>query len=147
MKLDDELDAAAQRLETAPGVDAAYLHKARESARRLAPIDLARGDVRGALGLVEQQVEIDPIAPVASNQPGMTWVKRGLQRVLGWYGRWLAHQVTALARAVARFATATAERLEMVEARAVEHERVTRDELDDLAARVAALEAHRDPTA
>jgi len=112
--LEREIKAGAERL--AATSDPAYVARARAGAARLAPIDVAAGDVRGALALVSQHVEIDPVVPVRANRREVEWAKTALRRGLVWYGRWLAQQTTLLGQAVVRLGTATAERLEQIEA-------------------------------
>jgi hypothetical protein len=130
MRLDDELATRAAALEAGAPDGASSPQRARAAAARLAPVELAPGDLRGALSIVAEHAEIDANVPVAATRREVTFVKRFLRKLLGWYVRWLANQVTLLGRALVRFGTATAERFDAVE----------RD-VDDLSARVAALEA------
>jgi hypothetical protein len=145
MRLDDELRAAAADLETktsATSPDAGdYLRLARAGTARFTPVELAPGDVRGALTLLHEHIEVDALVPVASTRREVALVKRLLRKLLSWYVGWLAQQVTLLGRAVARFGQAVIERLEQHDRRLDETERTHRRDHDTLAARVAELEA------
>jgi hypothetical protein len=132
--LADEVRAEAARVEAEPGFPAAYLARVRTAAGRLAVTEGDRDDVRSAALLLEQQAVIDVEAPVASRSLPQRLVKQLVRKFIGWYVRFLGHQVGVLGQAAARLGLVVAERLDRMEAD-------QSAERAAMAARVAALEA------
>lgn len=67
-----------------------------------APVAVRGGDLRDALGMVDQAAFIDPVVPVASERPAGTAIKKGLRSLNLWYMGWVTHQVSTLGLAVSR---------------------------------------------
>jgi hypothetical protein len=132
--LADEVQAEARRLEAQPDFPATYLARVRTATGRLAVADGERDDVRCAALLLEHHAEIDVDAPVASRTLPQRLVKQLIRRLVGWYMRFVGHQVGVLGQAAARLGLAVAARLDRIEAEQGAEQAA-------LAARVAALEA------
>jgi hypothetical protein len=136
----EEVRAEAERLAAEPGFPADYLARVRTAAARLAVTEGVKDDVRSAALLLEQQAVIDVEAPVASRTLPQRLVKQVVRKLVGWYVRFLGHQVGIFGQATARFALVVAERLDRMEA-AQSAEREAMDaEIAALKARVAELE-------
>ena len=80
--------------------------------------------------MLESQATLDLEVPTASNLPGVAAVKRTVKRLMIWYLRYLAAQITSLGQATSRLGLAVAGRVDRLDADVVE-----------LRARVAALES------
>ena len=136
----DEVRAEADRLAAEPGFPSAYLARVRTAAARLAVTEGVQDDVRSAALLLEQQAVIDLEAPVASRTLPQRLVKQMVRKLVGWYVRFLGHQVGILGQATARFALVVAERLDRVEAAQTAERAAMASEIAALQARVAELE-------
>ncbi|HEV8624939.1 MAG TPA: hypothetical protein VG034_10830 [Acidimicrobiia bacterium] len=141
-----EVVAEAERLAAEPDFPAAYLARVRTAAARLAVTEGDRDDVRSAALLLEQQAVIDVEVPVASRTLPQRLVKQVVRKLVGWYVRFLGHQVGILGQATARFALVVAERLDRIEAAQAAERAAVANEIAALRARVAELEASRLPT-
>jgi cell division protein FtsB len=141
-----EVVAEAERLAAEPGFPTAYLARVRTAAARLAVTEGDRDDVRSAALLLEQQAVIDVEVPVASRTLPQRLVKQVVRKLVGWYVRFLGHQVGILGQATARFALVVAERLDRIEAAQAAERAAVANEIAALRARVAELEASRLPT-
>jgi hypothetical protein len=139
--LTDELSAEAARLAAEPGFPAAYLARVRTAAARLSVTEGGRDDVRSAALLLEQQAVIDPTVPVASRTRPQRLLKLVIRKAIGWYVRFLGHQVSLLGQAAARFGLVVADRLDQFEAEQGAERAAVTAEIDALKARVAELEA------
>jgi hypothetical protein len=139
--LADEVRAEADRLVAESGFPAAYLARVRTAAARLAVTEGVRDDVRSAALLLEQQAVIDVEAPVASRTLPQRLVKQLVRKFVGWYVRFLGHQVGILGQATARLGLVVAERLDRMEAEQSAERAVMAAEIAALSARVAELEA------
>jgi hypothetical protein len=141
--LTDEVLAEAERLAAEPGFPADYLARVRAAAGRLAVTEGDRDDLRSAALLLEQQAVIDVDVPVASRTLPQRLVKQLVRKLVGWYVRFLGHQVGILGQATARFALVAAERLDRLEAAQNAERAAMAAEIAALQARVAELEARR----
>lgn len=137
----DEVRAEAGRLASAADFPAGYVARVRTAAQRLAVTEGGRDDVRSAALLLEQQAVIDVDVPVASRTLPQRLVKQMVRKLVGWYVRFLAHQVGILGQATGRFALVVAERLDRLEAADSAERAVLQAQLSSLEARVAELEA------
>jgi hypothetical protein len=137
----EEVRAEAERLAVEPGFPAAYLARVRGAAARLGVTEGVRDDVRSAALLLEQQAVIDVEVPVASRTLPQRLVKQLVRKLVGWYVRFLGHQVGILGQATARFALVVAERLDGMEAAQSAEREAMSAEIAALKARVAELEA------
>lgn len=137
----DEVRAEAQRLAADPSFPAAYLARVRTAAARLAVTQGDRDDVRSAALLLEQQAVIEVDVPVAGRALPQRLVKQVVRKLIGWYVRFLGHQVGVLGQASARLGLTVAERLDRMEAEQQAEREVMAAEIARLQARVAELEA------
>ena len=137
----DEVRAEAERLTADPGFPATYLARVRAAAARLGVTEGVQDDVRSAALLLEQQAVIDVEAPVASRALPQRLVKQSVRKLVGWYVRFLGHQVGILGQATARFALSVAERLDRMEAAQAADREAMAAEIAALQARVVELEA------
>jgi hypothetical protein len=139
--LADEVRGEAERLAAEPGFPTAYVARARTAAARMAVTEGVRDDVRSAALLLEQQAVIDVEAPVASRTLPQRLVKQAVRKFVGWYVRFLGHQVGILGQATARLGLVVAERLDRMEAEQAAERALMAAEIAALSARVAELEA------
>jgi len=100
-------------LEPLPG--APDLADVRDALERLAPVELARGDVRAALAVVAEHATLNPYAAVTSRHPAITRLKLATRKLTFFVAHSLAVQVTELAHALLVAGAATADRLELLE--------------------------------
>ena len=119
----------------------AYLARVRAAAARLSVTEGGRDDVRSAALLLEQQAVIDLEVPVASRTLPQRLVKQMVRKLIGWYVRFLGHQVGILGQATARLGLSVAERLDRMEAEHTAERTAMAAEIARLSARVAELEA------
>jgi len=139
--LADEVSAEAARLAAEPAFPAAYLARVRTAATRLSVTEGGHGDVRSAALLLEQQAVIDAEVPVASRTRPQRLLKLVIRKLIGWYMRFLGHQVSLMGQAAARFGLVVADRLDRLEADQGAERAAMVAEIDALKARVADLEA------
>ena len=136
-----EVIGEAERLAAAPGFPAAYLAQVRTATARLGLTEGDRDDVRSAALLLEQQAVIDVEVPVSARTLPQRLVKQVVRKLIGWYVRFLGHQVGILGSATARLGLAVAERLDRIEAAQSAERAAMAAEIAALQARVAELEA------
>jgi hypothetical protein len=141
LSLAGEVRAEAERLAAEPGFPADYLARVRAAAARLAVTEGDRDDVRNAALLLEHQAVVDVDVPVASRTMPQRLLKQVVRKLVGWYIRYLGHQVGILGQATARFALVVAERLDRLEAAQSAERAAMAAEIAALQARVAELEA------
>jgi hypothetical protein len=141
VSLAEEVRAEAERLAANPDFPAAYLARVRTAAARLAVTEGGRDEVRSAALLLEQQAVIDVEVPVASRTLPQRLVKQVVRKLVGWYVRYLGHQVGVLGQVTARFGLAVADRLDRMEAEQGTERAAMAAEIAALQARVAELEA------
>ena len=141
LSLADDVRADAERIAAEPGFPAAYLARVRTAAARLSVTEGGRDDVRSAALLLEQQAVIDADVPVASRTRPQRLLKLVIRKLIGWYVRFLGHQVSLLGQAAARFGLTVADRLDQFEAERGAERAAVVAEIDALKARVAELEA------
>ncbi|MEW6471871.1 MAG: hypothetical protein AB1679_06350 [Actinomycetota bacterium] len=137
----DEVRAEAARLASGSAFPADYVARVRAAVSRLAVTEGDRDDVRSAALLLEQQAIIDVEAPVASRTLPQRIVKVVVRKLVGWYVRFLGHQVGILGQATGRFALVVAERLDRLEAAQSAERAGMEARIAALEARVAELEA------
>ena len=125
-----EIVAAATARQAAPDFPAARIARIRSVAQKLGAASVAPGDLRHAALLLERQANIDLEVPTASRVPGVHLVKQVLKKLMIWYLRFFAAQVSACGQATARFGVTVASRVDELEA-----------EVEELRARVARLES------
>jgi hypothetical protein len=135
-----DIAAAASARAATPDYPAAFVARARTEVQRLGAFEVAADDMRGALLLLEQQVAIDPVVPVASHRQPVGATKTVLRKLMLWYMRYVADQVTVVGQAVTRFGGAVAARVEELEAQTAGDRRRYDQSLAELDARLRRLE-------
>jgi hypothetical protein len=83
---------------------------------RYAPVAATGDDLDGLLEATERASFIDPDPPTGSRLPAVSILKRGERKLLGWFFRYLANQVTSFAVASHRLLEVLARRVEALEA-------------------------------
>jgi hypothetical protein len=126
-ELAGEIARAAHERAAAPDFPAARIARIRNAAAKLGATTVEPGDIRHAALLLERQANVDLQVPTASRVPGVSLVKRVLKKLMIWYLRFLAAQVSAFGQATARFGVTVASRIDELEAEVAElRDRVAR---------------------
>ncbi len=112
------------------------LARIRAATARVGARDVDPDDPRAALALLESQVEVDVDVPTGSRMLGVAFVKRAIKRLVGWYLRYVGHQVTLAGQAMVRLGTTLVDRTESLDRAVVANRRA----IEELEARVAQLE-------
>jgi hypothetical protein len=73
------------------------------------------GDFEEVVEAAERTSFVHADVPTASNQPLLSYVKRGLRMIMAWYVRFLAQQVTAFAGAITRSVRLLGQRVDTLE--------------------------------
>ncbi len=137
----DEIRAQARALESAPGFPAPLAEQARKATGWMGAGEAAFDDVRFSAELLSLQAARHLEPPAITGGGSRRLVKLAVRALVGWYGRFLCQHLGALGQAFARLGRAVADRIDRLEDDDAGDRRALRAELDDLAARVAALEA------
>ena len=114
----------------APEFPAARMARIRAAGKRLSVAEFRPDNLRHAAVLLERQAAIDLDVPLPSRIPGVALVKLVLKRLMVWYLRFIANQISAFGQATARFGVVVATRVDRLDA-----------DVADLQERVARLEA------
>ena len=125
-----EIEAAARAMQARPDFPAGYVDRVREHAARFALRTAAPGDIRAAITLLEEQTNLQALAPVEGRSRGVVAAKKVVRKAVFFTVHHLAEQMRALGWATASVGTAAAERIEQLEARVLELEARVR-ELED----------------
>jgi hypothetical protein len=112
-----EIEAEARRAEAAAGFPADYLGRLRAEAGRFALRNAEPGDLRAAVALLEEQCNVDTLAPLTSRNRGVEGAKLVVRKAVNFALHHLAEQVQALGWATASVGEAAATRIEELEAR------------------------------
>ena len=136
----DEVVAEARSLEAAPGFPRGVIERIRGATAMLAVGESAPDNVRQAALLLHRQAEV-PLEPAMGGRRQVDrLIKQVVGRLVGWYVRFLAHQIAALGQATARLGLAVAERTERLQAEDAAQRAEVERRLEDLSARVARME-------
>jgi hypothetical protein len=120
-KVIGEAEAEAARRRAAPGYPHDRVAEIEAALARFAPATRGRQRLEHLVTAIEEASYVDVDAPTASARRGVSPVKEGMKRVLGWYGRHLADQVSTLGLLTARALSAFTERLDELERR-IDHQ-------------------------
>ena len=115
-----EIEKLASEREAAPDFPTSRIARIRNAAAKLGASTVEPGDIRHAALLLERQANIDLEVPTASRVPGVHLVKQVLKKLMIWYLRFLAAQVSAFGQATARFGVTVASRIDELEAEVAE---------------------------
>ena len=132
-----EIVASARSHEASESFPRQAIERIRVATNWMSADQPIRGDLRHAALLFQRQAGVDLEPPMGSRGRGQAVVKQGVRRLIGWYVRFLAQQISALGQASARLGLAVSERTERLEAEAA----ADRAAIEVLAQRVADLEA------
>ena len=125
--LADEISRAAAERQATPDFPASRIARIRNAAAKLGAASVEPGDIRHAALLLERQANVDLEVPTASRVPGVHLVKQVLKKLMIWYLRFLAVQISAFGQATARFGVTVASRIDELEAEVAElRERVAK---------------------
>jgi hypothetical protein len=131
--LADDIIRAAEARESEPDFPTTRIARIRAIAAKLGATQVEPGDIRHAALLLERQATIDLEVPTASRVPGVHLVKQAVKKLMMWYLRFLAAQMTAFGHATAKFGVTVASRMD-------EHA----SRIDQLEAEIAQLQARLD---
>jgi hypothetical protein len=127
-----EIEAAALLTMRAAEFPADYVDRVHHQAARFALRTAAPGDIRAAIALLEEQTNVQALAPVDSRNRGVGAAKKVVRKAVFFAVHHLTEQMRALGWAATSVGTAAAERIEQLEARVHELEvRLEREELDE----------------
>jgi|1186.fasta_scaffold193689_2 hypothetical protein len=122
-----EIEAAARATAARPDFPADYVERVAEQSARFALRTAAPGDIRAALALLEEQTNVDALAPVASRNRGVTEAKKVVRKAVFFTTNHVTEQIRALGWATSSVGSAAAERIEALEARVRDLEARLRD--------------------
>ena len=111
------IEATAREAATRPGFPAGYVQRVREQRARFELRTAAPDDIRAALALLEEQTNVDALAPVESRNRGVGAAKKVVRKAVFFAVNHVAEQLRALGWATMSVGTAAAERIERLEQR------------------------------
>jgi SAM-dependent methyltransferase len=110
-----EIEEEARRLRREGVVSAGYERELDAIFTRLAP-PAAAEDFDAALASAEELAHIDPHAPVLSNKPAGSAMKKTVRKLVFFYGAYLTDQVTQFSTTIARTTRLLGRRVDALEA-------------------------------
>ena len=109
-----------------------YVERVHDEAARFTLRTAAPGDIRAAIALLEEQTNVQALAPVDSRNRGVGAAKKVVRKAVFFTVHHLTEQMRALGWAMTSVGNAAAERIEQLEARVSELEaRLAREEDDE----------------
>src|SRR5690242_10177653 len=130
-----EIDDAARATAAQPDFPRDYVARVRDQAASFALRTAAPDDIRAAIALLEEQTNVDAIAPIDARNPAVGAAKKAVRKAVFFTINYVTEQMRALGWATASVGRAAAERIEQLEAR-----------VHELEARIARLEGDDGPT-
>jgi len=128
----EEIEAAARSATARPDFPSEYLERVREQSDRFALRTAAPDDIRAAIALLDEQTNVQAIAPIDARNRGVGAAKKVVRKAVFFTVHHLTEQMRALGWAATSVGTAEAERIEQLEAR-----------LHEVETRLARLESER----
>jgi hypothetical protein len=117
-----EIEAAARRTITRSDFPSEYVDLVNEQAARFTLRTAAPGDIRAAIALLEEQTNVQALAPTDSSYRGVATAKKVVRKAVFFTVHHLTEQMRALGWATTSVGIAAAERIEQLEARVQELE-------------------------
>ena len=131
-----QIEAAARSAAARPDFPTEYVDRVHREAARFALRTAASDDIRAAVALLEEQTDVQAIAPIDARNRGVDAAKKVVRKAVFFAVNHLAEQVRALGWAATSVGTAAAERIEQLEARVLDLEtRLARVETDPTSTR------------
>lgn len=124
-----EIETEARRRREQSDFPNEYVDRVREQSAKFALRTAAPDDIRAALALLEEQTDVQALAPVTSRNRGVTEAKKVVRKAVFFTTNHVTEQIRALGWATASVGTAAAARIEQLE-----------DRVRDLEARLRRLE-------
>jgi hypothetical protein len=112
-----EIDAAARETALRPDFPGDYIDRVAEQSARFALRTAAPDDIRAALALLDEQTNVQALAPVDSRNRGVTEAKKVVRKAVFFTTNHVTEQIRALGWATSSVGNAAAERIEELEAR------------------------------
>jgi hypothetical protein len=122
-----EIEATAAAAGGGADFPTEYVDRVREQSARFALRTAAPDDIRAAVALLEEQSNVQALAPVDSRNRGVATAKQVVRKAVFFAVNHLSEQVRALGWAATSVGEAAAERIEQLEARVLELESRLRD--------------------
>jgi BMFP domain-containing protein YqiC len=122
-----EIETAARAATDHADVRGDYIDRVEEESARFALRTAPPDDIRAALALLDEQTNVQALAPVESRNRGVTEAKKVVRKAVFFTTNHLTEQLRALGWATSSVGTAAAERIEALEARVGELEARVRD--------------------
>jgi hypothetical protein len=117
-----EIEATARETAARPDFPAEYVNRVNEESARFALRTADPDDIRAALALLEEQTNVQALAPVDSRNRSVTEAKKVVRKAVFFTTNHVTEQVRALGWATTSVGYAAAERIEQLEARVTELE-------------------------
>jgi hypothetical protein len=117
-----EIEAAARQTITRSDFPNDYVDLVHEQGARFTLRTAAPGDIRAAIALLEEQTNVQALAPTDSRNRGVGAAKKVVRKAVFFTVHHLTEQMRALGWAATSVGTAAAERIEQLEARVHELE-------------------------
>jgi hypothetical protein len=117
-----EIADAARATAARPDFPSEYVDRVREQSARFALRTAAPGDIRAALALLEEQTNVQALAPVDSRNRGVAEAKKVVRKAVFFTTNHVTEQIRALGWATMSVGNAAAVRIEKLEARVRELE-------------------------
>jgi hypothetical protein len=117
-----EIESAAQAVTKRPDFPTEFVDRVHEQSARFALRTAATDDIRAAVALLEEQSNVQALAPVDSRNRGVATAKQVVRKAVFFAVNHLSEQVRALGWAATSVGEAAAERIEQLEARVLELE-------------------------
>jgi hypothetical protein len=135
-----EVRDEARALEASPDFPGPLAARVRAATAWMGAGDDAPDDVRFAAHLVARQANRHLEPPSVPGGGLRRLVKVGVVALVGWYGRFLCRHLGAVGQAFSRLGLAVADRVDRLEAHQARELEALRAEVEELRARLAALE-------
>jgi hypothetical protein len=117
-----EIEAAAREAVARSDFPHEYVDRVHDQGERFALRTAAPGDIRAAIALLEEQTNVQALAPIDSRNRGVGAAKKVVRKAVFFTSHHLTEQMRALGWATTSVGNAAAERIEQLEDRVRELE-------------------------